>query len=133
MFRCTESGSFCAGLSVMRKSGLYEIPKQRLGTNRCTGEFGMELASAEPRMIPELHDLDEFMVAPTVYPADDEPGLLFEPVPICVVEFVPVPVPFRDSVCGIGSAGFRAGCQFASVSAEAHGSPEIDYTPLFRQ
>ena len=82
-------------------------------------EFRMILARHKPRVVRQFNHLDQ----PTVrrYAAKPQP-LRLQAVPVIVVEFVPVPVPFAYFKHPIGGFRLRSGRQHARVGAQPHGA-----------
>src|SRR5258708_2419801 len=77
----------------------------------------MALHAEEPRMLLQLHDLDE---AALEIPAADHQAGLFQAGHIVVVHLETVAVALRDDLPAVSLAGERAGLDLALVGAEAH-------------
>src|SRR5690606_7863076 len=81
-----------------------------------------ELARDEPRMVRQLHDLDQQVVHGLA--RDDETEIL-ERLPVAVVEFVAVPMPLAYHVLAVQLARERSAAQAAFLRAEAHRAAEV--------
>ena len=95
----------------------HEAIEQRVRPLGPRLELGMELAGHEPRMVPELDDLDQPAVGRL--PGQDHAGRL-ERLAIAVVHLEAVAMALVDDLLAVDRGGLRAGRQLRRVEAEAH-------------
>src|SRR5262249_10659442 len=100
-----------------RQRGLDEGDEQGMRAVGPRAQLGMELHADEPRMLGDLHHLDE--IASGIASGDRE-AARDEILAELVVELIPVAVALLDHVGAVGLAGARARGQRAFVQTEAH-------------
>ena len=85
-------------------------------------QFGVELASDEPWMIRQLHDLDELTVGrkPTQLHA-----VLRKQIAICIRNLISMAVTLADFWLAIDLGGARTSSEAARVCAEPHRSAHV--------
>src|SRR3954463_8620741 len=85
-------------------------------------QLGVELAADEPRVIRQLHDLDQLPVGRQSAQAK---SLLHEQVAVLVGYFVPVAMALAHFGLSVYLGRARTASQAARVSAKAHRSTDV--------
>ena len=92
-------------------------------------EFGMELTPEEPWMVAEFYYLDEFMIGRE---AAYDQSLRSEQLPVFIVEFITVAMPFRNLLRTVSLKCMRTFYKHCRICAKPHGASHLGIRrPLF--
>src|SRR6476620_8717852 len=106
----------------MLETSADERGKQRMAAARRRGEFRVELAGNEPRMLRDLDHLAKVFVCRN---ARDAHSRIHQVWNIAVVDFITMTMAFHDRFGAIDMSGKTAGKQSTLLTAQAHGAAHV--------
>src|SRR3990172_1578846 len=114
---------------LSHQRSLDELPEQRVRPRGTRLELGVELPAYEPGVIRQLDHLDQSVIRRE---AGQSHSVLFQDLPILVVDLKPVSMPLADLIGAVRLVSHGGDDDTARIGPEPHGSSQVGDAALLR-
>src|SRR5574341_330129 len=114
---------------LSHQRSLDELPEQGVRPLGTRLELGVELPAYEPGVIRQLDHLDQSVIRRE---AGQSHSVLFQDLPILVVDLIPVSMPLADLIGAVRLVSQGGDDDTARIGPEPHGSSQVSDAALLR-
>src|SRR5690606_14324055 len=120
--RCAIALRTAARAFTVRRCGVHEITEERMRTHGARLELRMKLAPHEPRMVIQLHYLNE---CPVRRQSAEYQTIVLERLPESVRHLVAVPMAFTHLGCTVGTCRTSSCREATDVGTQTHAAAHV--------